>query len=234
LKLWRRWRSAFDLIVAASAAVKSRLVAEGIEPVEVVWNGVPLQSARTAPAEQPTIVFAGRLVREKGVEVLLRAIAKVVAQVPEVQLLVAGMGPEQERLARLAASLGLSSHVSWLGHLSQPEMERRFAGAWVQVVPSLWAEPFGMVAAEAMMRGTAVVATRAGGLVEIVQDEVTGLLVPPGDVEALAGALLRLVRDPERVERMGQEGRQVAIDRFQESSTVDAFIHHYDRLVREK
>ncbi|MCS6859687.1 MAG: glycosyltransferase family 4 protein [Abditibacteriales bacterium] len=194
MKLWRRWRHAFNLIVATSHAVKRCLIAEDIQPVEVVWGGVAVQPPRPPLAFPPTVAFAARLVWEKGADVLLQAFAKVVKGIPEARLLIAGDGPERERLQSMITDWGLSAQVSLLGHLSRADVERHFATAWVQVVPSRWAEPFGLVAAEAMMRGTAVIASSSGGLAEIVRDGQTGFLVPPGNAAALAEALARLLR----------------------------------------
>lgn len=232
MNLWRRWRGAFDLIVANSETTKRRLLAEGVGPVEVVLNGVPLRAPRPPLSAPPTVVFSGRLVREKGVGVLLRAFAEVVAQLPEARLVIAGDGPERARVVGLINELRLSASVSMLGHLPRPELERRFAAAWVQAVPSLWAEPFGLVAAEAMMRGTAVVASDSGGLTEIVGRGETGLLVPPGDAGALAAALLLLLRDRRTAERMGAAGREDALARFSEGTYADKFVRLYQKLRR--
>jgi glycosyltransferase involved in cell wall biosynthesis len=230
MKLWRRWRNAFNLIVANSEAVRWRLLADGIEPVEVVWNGVPIRPPRLPLRPPPTAAFAGRLVPEKGADVLVRAFGKVVVQLPQARLLVVGGGPEEGRLRRLIAELGLSSSVTLLGYLPHPEMDRYFETAWVQVVPSRWAEPFANVALEAMMRGTAVVASRSGGLTEIVQDGQTGLLVTPDDVDALAQALVRLLEDRGLAERIGSTGRGFALAHFSDTILADNFIRLYQAL----
>ena len=232
MNLWRRWRGAFNLIVANSAAVKQRLIAEGIEPVEVVWCGIPLRPLRPLPlTSPPTVAFAGRLVWEKGVDVLIQAFGKVISRIPQAKLLIAGDGPERARLQELIATQGLSKHVSMLGHLSRTEMEQHFAQAWVQVVPSRWAEPFGMVATEAMMRGIAVVASDSGGLSEIVYNGKTGSLVPPGDVNRLATALRHLLQNCALAERMGKAGREVALTHFTEEIFVTRFVHLYQSLL---
>ncbi len=232
MKLWRRWRQAFNLIVANSEAVKRSLLAAGVGPVEVVRNGVPIQPQRPALSSPPTVAFAGRLVHEKGIDVLLRAFSKVIAHIPEARLVVAGDGPERDRLRRLVTDLGLSSTVSMPGHLSRPELEQLFARAWVQVIPSRWSEPFGIVAIEAMMRGTAVIASDSGGLVEIVQEGKTAILVPAGDVDALTGALRRLLSDRALSDQMGRAGRELALARFSEATFVDRFIELYQLLLR--
>jgi len=230
MKLWQRWHEAFRLIVANSEAVRSRLVAEGIRPAEVIWNGIPIQPSRPPLSFPPTVAFAGRLVQEKGVDVLLKAFAKVVEQVPEARLLLAGEGPQQERLRGLIAKLGLSTNVSMLGHIPRRELEQHFAPAWAQAVPSIQEETFGLVAAEAMMRGTAVVASSSGGLNEIVQNGQAGFLVPPGEVNLLAEALIRFLKDRDLAEQMGKSAREFALRHFTGEISVEKFITLYQNL----
>lgn len=230
MKLFHRWRKVFNLIVTNSEAMRQRLVLEGIEPVETVWYGVPIRPPRPQLSLPSNVAFAGRFVREKGIDLLLTSFAKVVAQIPEAKLSLAGDGPERGSLNRLIDKLGLSSSVFMLGYLSHQEMERHFADAWVQAIPSRWNEPFGIVAIEAMMRGTAVVATRSGGLPEIVQDGQTGFLVEPGNVDALTEALLKILSDSTLAERMGARGREKALKKFTEDIYVDKFIQLYERI----
>ena len=143
-----------------------------------------------------------------------------------------GEGPERDRLQALIQEIDLVGTVSLLGHLPRDSMEQYFDQAWVQAVPSRWAEPFGMVAAEAMMRGTAVVATGSGGLADIVHHEQTGFLVPPEDVDQLTKALLLLLKDKALAEKFGQAGREIALAKFGETTFVDRFVDHYDALLR--
>jgi glycosyltransferase involved in cell wall biosynthesis len=104
----------------------------------------------------------------------------------------------------------------------------------VQAVPSRWEEPFGIVAAEAMMRGTAVVASNAGGLAEIIQNSRTGVLVQPDNVDDLASALTDLLQSPKRAEQMGRSGREFALRDLRLEAFVDRFIEVYQRLVQER
>lgn len=233
MSLWDRWRSAFDVVVANSEETLRHLRAGGIEVDAVIGHGVPEGTHLAEPAERPTVVFAGRLVPEKGFDVLLRAFARVAEQLPDAQLLVAGDGPEREDIERLVRTLGLGDHVVMLGHLPVHEVGRRLVGAWVQAVPSRWQEPFGMVAAEAMMRGTAVVATESGGLRDLVSPGETGLLVAPEDVEGWTAALTTLLSDRALAERMGRRGREVALARHTASAQADRFLDLYGRLLQE-
>ena len=234
MKLWQRWHHTFNLVVAISEAVMDSLRAEGIEVREVVYCGVPVRPPRSPLLSPPTIVFAGRLVKEKGVDVLLRAFSKVVKKIPEAKLLIAGEGPERKYLEYLISNLGLNSGVTLLGHLPRSEMEARFDTAWVQVVPSQWAEPFGLVAAEAMMRGTAVVASSVGGLTEIIRNGQTGFLVPPEDGDRLAETLLNLLQNRELTEEMGRTGREVALAKFSEEVSLDKFNRLYQEILSRR
>jgi glycosyltransferase involved in cell wall biosynthesis len=110
-------------------------------------------------------------------------------------------------------------------------MEIRFARVWVQVVPSRWAEPFGLVAVEAMMRGTAVVASAMGGLCEIVEHGRTGFLVPPNDPHTLAGKLLEVLSDRTKAEAMGALGREVAELKFSLARQSQQFVSVYQQMV---
>lgn len=230
MKLWRHWRGVFDLVIANSEPVKCRLLAEGIRPVEVVLNGIAPRPPRPPLSDRPTVAFAGRLVREKGVDVLLRAFTKVLPQIPEARLVVCGQGPEYAHIERLTAKLGLARSVSLLGFRSTDEVAQLFREAWAVAVPSIWEEPFGHVAIEAMMNGVAVVASSSGGLGRIVRDGQTGFLVPPGDANALAAALLRLLGDRGLAERQGQAGYNLAIAEFSETQMVDRFLQLYGSI----
>ncbi|MEM9507885.1 MAG: glycosyltransferase family 4 protein [Cyanobacteria bacterium P01_E01_bin.35] len=230
MSLWQRWRQAFNLVVANSHAVKDSLVAQGIKPVKVIWNGIPICPSRPLLQTPPTVVFAGRLVWEKGVDILIKAFAQVKQKIPDGQLLIAGKGEAEASLKSLIEQLGLQNQVTLLGHLSRPLLEEKLSHAWVQVVPSRWVEPFGIVAIESMMRGTAVIATDAGGLREIVCHQQTGLLIPSEDVTALANSLEQILSDRHLAEQMGKQGREVALEHFTENGFVAQFINLYHQI----
>lgn len=229
-RLWQRWRGAIDRVVALSQGMKAQLEQAGLSPVEVIYNGVPVRDLRPLLSDPPTVVFAGRLVPEKGVDVLLKAFAVARSYVPTAQLLIAGQGPDGEALKNLAHHLGLGNSVTWLGHVSRSELEAHFDRAWVQAVPSQWEEPFGNVTTEAMMRGTAVVASAVGAQPEIVHADRTGFLVPPGDVEAWGDRLTQLLQDRELAEAMGRAGRDRALAQFSEASRTDQFLALYRQI----
>ncbi|MEM8677050.1 MAG: glycosyltransferase family 4 protein [Cyanobacteria bacterium P01_G01_bin.67] len=231
-KLWSYWRDAFDVMVALSQGMKQKLEAAKIESVEVVYNGVPLKKKLSLLNQVPTVVYAGRLVSEKGVDILLKAFAKTLAQVSQSKLVIAGDGAEKNHLQALSQKLGIDNAVTWLGYLPQEEMEQHFAGAWVQVVPSQWAEPFGNVTTEAMMRGTAVIASAVGAQPEIVLDRKTGFLVSPfGDVDSWSKKLISLLSNRDLAINMGNMGRDRATSNFSENARNQRFLEIYHRLI---
>ena len=220
----------FDHIFTNSAWVARRMRDGNVRVDSYLHNGVPRQAQRPPLGRFPVVAYAGRLVPKKGVDVLLSAMAIVHERLPETRLLIIGDGPERNRLEHLANKLGIKAAVEFGGHLDATAMEDALACAWVQVVPSLWEEPFGLVAAESMMRGTAVVASNAGGLTEQVIEGETGYLVPPGNANALAVALERVLTDRELAERLGQQGRQEAMAHLTRKHHVDRVLEIFETL----
>lgn len=182
-------------VVACSAWVATALAADGIA-AEVVLLPVaaPSPEHRRAASAAPTLLFCGRLDREKGLPLLLRAFARVRAAAPAARLRIAGAGPLARDLERLARELAIADAVHFAGWLAPDAIERELSGAWALVAPSLWAEPLGLVAPEAIVRGVPVVASATGGFAETVVPGRSGLLFANGDEAALAACLLDVVR----------------------------------------
>lgn len=177
-------------VVACSGWMQRELAAAGIAAGVMRWPAPsPTTDFTRNPSPNPTFVFCGRLDVEKGVSLLLRAFARLYAEVPSAQLRIVGRGPERHRLEEAARNLGVEGSVTFLGWLSPTEIDDQLRGAWASLVPSLWAEPFGLVAVEAVIRGVPVIASSSGGLAEIVEPGVTGLLFPNNDEAALTDCL---------------------------------------------
>lgn len=230
MRLWRAWRHIFRRVVVNSEWTRRVLTDGGLAPTDLIPNGVPDVDRRPPLTGPPAAMYTGRLTQEKGVDVLLRAFARL--DLPGARLLIAADGPEREPLTRLAVELGLADRVTWHGHVHGAALEAISAAAWVQVVPSVWAEPFGLVTAEAAMRGTAVVATDIGGSPEIVVEGETGLLTPPDDPGALADALRRVLTDRDLAETLGRAARARALAEYREDLFADRFLALFDEIRR--
>ncbi len=210
-----------DVHIAISAGLARYLAgSEGFDEAsfEIVHYGIESGAAPPPLPGVPGLAIVGRLIPIKGHEVLLRALATVRNDVPEATLDVAGDGPLQEELRETAGRLGLDDAVSFLGRVAP--VASVFERAQVVVVPS-FGEGFGMVALEAMERGRPVIASAVGGLPEIVDDGRTGVLVSPGDADALATAIRELVRDPARAEAFGRAGRERSVEQFSQERCTD-------------
>jgi glycosyltransferase involved in cell wall biosynthesis len=167
---------------------------------------------------------------EKGADVLVRAFARARQRVPDARLSIAGAGPAEPALRALIDRLGLGDAAVLHGQLGGAALEQTLDRAWLHAVPSRWPEPFGLTATEAMMRGTAVVASDIGGLAESVVHGTTGLRVPAGDEDALADALARILSDRALAERFGDAGRERAHALFSMTSCLERFERLYDAL----
>lgn len=180
-------------VLAVSRWLQRELRDGGIESAWSAWPIEPPSALfRRAPAAEPLFVFTGRLAREKGVATLLRALALARGQGTAARLRVVGDGPLRPALERLTLELGLRDAVEFTGWLPLERVEAQLADAWALVAPSLWAEPLGLTALEAVVRGLPVIASATGGLAETVEHGVSGLLFPNGDVDALAACLVEI------------------------------------------
>jgi glycosyltransferase involved in cell wall biosynthesis len=207
-------------VVCPSGFLREIALGWGLDParVGVVPNASP-QPQRPLPAapplDRPALAFAGRLTAAKSLDVLLEAVARV----DGVSLVIAGDGEERESVAVRAGELGLDGRVRLLGALPREEVLALLGAADAVVLSSAW-ENFPHVLVEALAVGTPVIATRVGGVPEIVEDGVSGLLVPPGDADALAGAVRRYLGDEVLRERL-REGARAAGARFAPEALLD-------------
>jgi glycosyltransferase involved in cell wall biosynthesis len=170
------------------------------------------------------VVFAGRIVATKGIDVLIRAARQVNGE-----FVICGDGGRLGEMRALARELDLEDRIHFKGWLDPDELAREFADASAVVVPSLWPEPFGIVGIEAFAAGRPAVGSATGGIPEWLQDGVTGMCVPPGDELRLAQALDELLADPERQRAMGLAGRELVAARFSEERHLEALLQAYQR-----
>lgn len=194
---------------------------------EVLFNGVEVDRYRTVEpikAEAPTIFFCGRHEERKGLGVLLDALGSLP---PGVRCWVASEGPET---AALKARYAGDPRIEWLGRISDDEKIARLKGSSVFCAPSLHGESFGVVLIEAMAAGTPVVASALAGYQNVATDDVDALLVPPGDVGALASALQRVLGDPATAERLRAAGSHRAAE-FSMESLAQRYVGIYERVI---
>jgi len=195
----------------------------------VIWNGVAPPSMRPTPLPftPPRLLCLGRLVSAKGFDVALDAFAQLAATVPGLEMDVAGDGPERGALEALALRLGIGDRVRFLGWVEPERVYEQLNQATVVLMPSR-REGLPLVALQAGLMGRPIVASRVGGLPEVVRDGLSGSLVNPDDAHGLAAATRALLEDPDLTTRMGQAARERATAVFSWDATVQA----YDALYR--
>lgn len=225
-------------VVAISEAVARQLRLNGGRVSDVLLNPAPDVADPGPPSSDvlPVVLMAGRVNGRKGHDVFVRAAALLRdSGTPAVFEMVGGPVPGQtqpyDRLVAVVRQLDPTS--TWLRFDGwADDMDDRILRATMVVLPTTSQEPLNITALEAMARRRPVVASISGGLVEVVDDGVTGLLVPPGDEVALAGAIGSLLADRELADRMGQTGRQRAISTFSRRAYAEAWQRLYDETVK--
>ncbi len=212
-----------DLAISYSSAVDRHLAANGVESHRVVPLFSTMQPRSGEGHEgRRRVVFAGRVVTPKGVDVLIRAAADV-----DGEFVICGDGLQLQAMRRLAQELGVAGRVIFRGWLGPGELAQELADASVVAMPSVWPEPFGLVGIEALAAGRPVVASSTGGVHDWLQDGVNGLSVRPGDAPALARALNELLSDPARQRQMGEAGRVMVAARFSPAQHFAALLDAY-------
>jgi glycosyltransferase involved in cell wall biosynthesis len=229
-------RPLFRHVLQQSSAVTtvSRWLAREVETLVsgVIASVAPMPVATDlfspgGAREANRLLFVGRLTAQKGIEGLIEALARM--RHPAT-LDVVGDGPLADKLATRARELGIGDRIQWLGQLPQPELVDHYRRAAALVVPST-DEGLGLVAVEAQLCETPVVAYESGGLTDTVQHDRTGVLVPPGDIGALATALDDLLDTPERAAELGRAGRMVALAGFAPESAARRYAGIYRSIV---
>ncbi|HTP30494.1 MAG TPA: glycosyltransferase family 4 protein [Anaeromyxobacteraceae bacterium] len=234
-----------DAFVAVSRTIRDELVGAGAPP-EAIWhiaNGVDTRRFFPASGEErrmirrvlglpnpegePLVLFGGRLAREKGVDVLLAAWPRIVAGVPRAQLCIVGGGDESRALREQARALGVQTSVSFLDGVEDLAAHARAADA--AALPSR-TEGMPVALLEAMSCALPVVATSVGGSAEVLDDGVTGRLVPAEDPEALAEAIVHTLRDPDGASRRGRAARAYVLAHHDLDRVADRFLARYMAL----
>jgi glycosyltransferase involved in cell wall biosynthesis len=179
------------------------------------------------PPDRVLVTQVSWIIPEKGVPDVLEAARIALLEEPGLHFAFVGDGKYREEYSRRAAESGIASHVTWTGLVKDPMGEGVFSATDVSCQASRWEEAFGLVVAEAMAFGKPLVATRAGGIPEIVEDGVTGYLVARRDAAALAEKFVTLARDPDLRRRLGLAGGHRAADLFDLQKNVKLMVELY-------
>ena len=209
-----------DAVSMVSQAMKEHAVALGAESEKISVISMGVDTANTfMPAEHPSrsndeLLFVGRLTAQKGVELLVRAMPRIVKNHPTTILSVVGRGPHEKSLRALSEALGVARNVTFLGAIANEKLPELYRRAAVLVFPSATEEGFGLVCVEALACECPVIASDLPAMKEIVLNSETGLLFKRGDSDELAHKILALLADPVLRYSMGKAGREFVSQRF--------------------
>lgn len=240
-----RWiMEASDQVIASTRGILSDIDAQnpGLlfrRRVPIIPFGLPAAPAAPPPLpagypEGPTVLFVGRFELRKGIDVLLEAVPQLLAKHPELHfrlvgddsLLVDGINLKQAFLARHKDNADILARTSFLGFIDEAQLDAEYANCTIFVAPSRY-ESFGLIYLEAMRWTKPCIGCDAGGVSDVV-DPSSGILVPPGDVMALAGAIDRMLADPGMRRAMGEAGRKRFLENYSVESYAAALLHHLD------
>jgi len=206
-----------DLVIPMGNFTYDLSIAYGVDPRKIVvlpfpvtW---PIRPKNVEFPPRPTVLFCGRLTKEKGVHILLRAVQLVQRRIRDARLVVVGDTDNKtyrRELEKTAEALGIRDSISFLGWISNDQIAERYQESWVLVVPSIWEEGLGMVMVEAGLMERPVIASDLGGIKDFIQDGVNGLLVAPGDIQALANAIASVLENQKYAHEMGKRNNVVA------------------------
>jgi 1,4-alpha-glucan branching enzyme len=197
-------------------------------PIHGEVNGLLLQAC-TLVEEERLLCFLGRLVHEKGIHILIEAMHLIIQRLPNIKLVIAGVGPMQEQLQAQASFL--KEYVYFVGFAQEADKIYLLQHAELCIIPSLY-EPFGLVALEAMAHELPIVASDIGGLSEIIEHGVDGCKVPPGDPVALAEQIIDLLTHPARSAQLGQRAKQKVHSQYHWSLVALSTSAAYDALLK--
>ena len=218
--VYRKIRSAVGSAYMRDLMVRNGIPRDQVEMLTPVLMDGPF--AAYAPAPEPnTFLFAGRILPEKGIGVLLEAAAGLTG---DWRLIIAGDGPKMETWQDQAKDLRIADRVSFAGRQTDAGLDRLYRQCGFTVVPSLWPEPFGRVGPEAFARGRPVVAFATGGIPDWLQDGVNGILVEPGSVEKLRAALSTMLQSPALQATLGRQALDIANIAWSSKEHVDRLI----------
>lgn len=221
-----------DLVLAyPKVMAKSCTIYNGVDThLSVSRSASEIRAEHGLPADVPLVGMVARLAPQKGILEFVRT-ARIVTDIyPSVAFVLAGDGPLAQDAVDLSRELGLGHQLHLLGHI---DWARELIASLDLLVISSLSEGSSVVAMEAMALSKPVVATAVGGVPEVVAGGETGILVPPGDVEALAGAIIDVLRDPARAQEMGERGQQRAVRQFDISDMIERTKAVYADIMRE-
>jgi len=232
----------YAAVVAVSEEVRQRLLKAGVrkDKIHLVRNGIDLRPFENAPPSlrelfsqdrSPIVGLVGRLATEKGVDIFLRAAARVLVELPSTKFVVVGDGPDREQLELLIDALQIRDNVSLLGR--RDDMPSVYASLDVMVSASR-REGLPIAILEGMASSLPIIATAVGAVPTIVLNEKTGVLIPPEDVETMASEIVKLLTNPLQEQQLGAAAKKLIKDNFSAQRMTADYLRVYEQAIATK
>jgi glycosyltransferase involved in cell wall biosynthesis len=230
-----------DKMIAISRAVKINLIETGVPAhmIQIIYNGIDLSKFESAnpilrvqfniPQSIPVLGMVARLVPEKGCDVALKAMQAVLKEIPEALMVIIGDGPLKQHLEDLCSELNIQDSVVFLGY--QEHVENLVADFDVFLMPSI-TEGLGLALLEAMSLSKPVIASETGGIPEVVKNGISGILVPPGDENALTQATVSVINSEEYARDLGRAAKDTVFRKFSSKHMADKTMDIYDQILQ--
>jgi glycosyltransferase involved in cell wall biosynthesis len=220
-----------NLFIAPSKYI-AKISKTTLSPIVHLPSGIFMKEYCRYP-KNGTILSVGRIEKVKGLDYLLHAMKEVIVEFPKAKLIIIGKGPFEAELRQLAKDLGITKNVVFPGWVDQSEVYEYYKNCRIFVLPSVWPENFPTVCNEALSAGRPVVATRVGGIGEIVEHRKSGLLVPPQNSSALAKAMINLYDNRKLAEQMGKNGYE-SVKKFEFHLHAQKLTDIYEQVSKGK
>ena len=227
--------SHMDCVIAVSPVLEETLRKMGVmqERLRYIPNGVDIEEFYPVSTDYPVtnrILWVGRMSKEKGLDILIKAMREVVQDVPQAQLILVGDGPERGAVEQMIKDYHLGEHIHLEGLQSHLEMPRYFRMSQIFVLPSAY-EGFPLVVLEALASGLPCIASNVGGIQAVIENGVNGYLVPPKDASELSFKIIELMSNPEVVKEMGKNAREKVKDHYSWDKIADRTIDFYQHAM---
>jgi len=207
-KAFRKYVRKADFVIAISDFLKNNLIKIGVdkEKIKTIYNPAPnWKTTKTKKNKKLTIFAPGRLEDYKGFHILIKTFNQIIKENKDVRLIITGTGSYEYNLKKLTNRLNLNDNIEFTGKQPYEKLKELYFNSDIVAFPSIWPESFGRVSIEAMAAGKPIIASRVGGIPEVVTKDV-GILVKPNDVEELTKAIVRLIKNPKLRKSMGKKG----------------------------
>jgi glycosyltransferase involved in cell wall biosynthesis len=232
-----------DKFIAISQEIADGLKKNGIQPEKIkkITNFADTEKFRPINSQERHILktalsidkdivinFTGRIVERKGVDILVNAFAESMELMPSSILIIVGAGPDEDKIKNMASKLGINNKIRFFGH--SREVIKYYHAADIYVLPS-YAEGMPNSLLEAMACGLPIIASKIGGVVDVIENGKDGILFEPGDISGLSSALVRLSKDVGLRVRLGEEARKKAVEGFSIERVADEYIKIYENML---